>query len=136
MTELAQKVQQEVGLKAGDRVVAINDKPLASTQELTTAYHKFVERTLSYRDERSMFTDRRGVKYCRYWDTSEYKSIAKAFAKEANKTVFSYLFAFRPYVSGTAQEAYLHIDVLTKEGIIQRYTVLPQLVDNSYITLE
>lgn len=126
----------KVGLKAGDRVVAINDKPLASTQELTTAYHKFVERTLSYRDERSMFTDRRGVKYCRYWDTSEYKSIAKAFAKEANKTVFSYLFAFRPYVSGTAQEAYLHIDVLTKEGIIQRYTVLPQLVDNSYITLE
>ncbi|MBB6276444.1 PDZ domain-containing protein [Porphyromonas circumdentaria] len=126
----------KAGLKVGDRIVAINDKPLTSIQELTTAYHKFVERTLSYRDERSMFTDRRGVKYCRYWDVSDYKSIAKAFAKESNKTVFSYLFAFRPYVSNAQQEAYIHLDVLTKDGIIQRYSVLPQFIDNSYITLE
>ncbi len=126
----------KVGLKAGDRVVAINGKPLASTQELTTAYHQFVERTLTYRDERTSFTDRRGLKYCRYWNTADYKAIAKAFAKENNKTIFSYLFAFRPYVSGTNQDAYLDIDVLTKEGVIERYSVLPQLIDNSYITLE
>ena len=103
--------------------------------QLNAAYRLFVENTLQYRDESSMFTDRNGVKYCRYWRKDNYSSIQKQLAKEKYLSIFSYLFGFRPYILGERPTPYYTFDVLS-EGVTQRLNVMPELHDNSYITLD
>lgn len=124
------------GIKVGDRIVGINGKAMTTIGELNTAYREFIQKTLTYRDEKTLFTNRQGLKGCRYWDVEDYKAIAKTFAKDKYKTIFAYLFDFRPYITSGNQSAYIEIDILDNEGIIQRRNVLPEIVDNSYITLD
>lgn len=125
----------KAGIRPGDVIVAINDKPMATVEQLNKAYRLFIENSIHYRDESSMFTDRDGVKYCRYWNTDCYKDIAKQIKKEKNLAIFSYLFGFRPYILGERETPYYLFDVLS-QGVTQRLNVLPEMHDYSYITLE
>lgn len=125
----------KAGIRSGDVVVAINDRPMATVEQLNAAYRRFVENSIQYRDESTMFTHRNGVKYCRYWRTDSYSGIAKQLAKEKNLAIFSYLFGFRPYILGERATAFYTFDVLS-QGVTQRLNVLPEMHDNSYITLD
>ena len=125
----------KAGIRANDVIVAINEKPMAMVDQLNAAYRLFVENTLQYRDESTMFTNRNGVKYCRYWRKDSYSSIQKQLAKEKYLSIFSYLFGFRPYILGERSTPYYTFDVLS-EGVTQRLNVMPELHDNSYITLD
>lgn len=126
---------EKAGLKAGDRITAINDKPIASIEALTTAYRDFVKETLRYRDEASIYTDRKGLKNCRYWSVPDYEKLAKQFAKEKYKTLFSYLFAFRPYIGSSTSSQEVNLD-LVKDGVMTRLAIEPILLNASYVSID
>ena len=75
------------GLQPGDRILAINGRTLGDTDltRLSEEHHRFVRETESYREAGPLG----------YWSPKSYGALRKAFASQP----YSYLFAFRPYVS-------------------------------------
>ena len=96
----------EAGLRPNDVIDRINDHKLDNTaEELTAAYKGFITNTMQYRDPKSIFTDANGFKRCMFWDTFSYPQIAEAFQKPGNKTVFSYLYYYAPYINPSGNNA-------------------------------
>lgn len=96
----------EAGLRPRDIIEKINDHKMNnSTEEFTAAYKGFITSTMEYRDPKTMFTDANGFTRCMYWDTFSYPKIAEAIQKPANKTAFSYLYHFAPYINPTGNNA-------------------------------
>ncbi len=124
------------GLKKGDRIIAINEKPMYSKIELSKSYQHFIHKTILKRDDLTRFTSKDGLKNCRYWKKNKYKSISKTINKNKFKTIFSYLFAFRPYIARKNNSPEISIDIIDNNGITRRHNILPIIVDKSYITLE
>ena len=124
------------GLLPGDRIFRINNKEVKDIQTLSASYRSFVERTLPYRDAATLFTDRNGLKNCRYWKPEEYKNVAKAIAKEKANSPFAYLFAFRPWITPQAETSPLIVLDVQRAGVLKQISITPVLVDNSYISLE
>ena len=124
------------GIKSGDRITAINGKMMDTKDALNKAYHSFVQETIRFRDGSTLYTDKYGLKNCRYWKSGDNKAIAKRFAKNKYKTVFSYLFNFRPYVSGNELPTSIVFDIVTKEGLMKQVSVMPEVRDASYYSLD
>lgn len=125
----------KAGIRTGDVIVAINNKPMNMLQELSNAYRDFADKTLSYRKRQDAFNDTKGAKGCRYWAPEHYKKIASIFQKEKYLTTFSYLFSFRPYIQSEQEDTFSVFDVLS-EGITKRIEVLPELKDESFFCLD
>lgn len=139
MTRIAQVVKNSpadlAGLRAGDYIIAIDAKPMANSTDLTKAYRSFIKESIYYRDEATMFTDGKGVKGCRYWDVEDFSKIQKLFEKKKFKTVFAYLFSFRPYISGDHPSEKVYFDV-NRGGVPHTIGVDPQMRYGSYISLD
>ena len=75
------------GLQPGDRILAINGRTLGDTDltRLSEEHRRFVRETESYREAGPLG----------YWSPKAYGALRKAFVSQP----YSYLFAFRPYVS-------------------------------------
>lgn len=126
----------QAGILQGDRIVTINGKMVADSKTLSKKYLDFVKSTLQYRDGNSAFTDRRGLKNCRYWKTEDYKQVAKTLAKEKYLSPFAYLFSFRPWVyEGAEAPTGITFGVL-RDGVLQNIEVTPTQRRSSYIALE
>lgn len=126
----------KAGIKAGDRISAINGKLLDTKEALNKAYHSFIKETLRYRDESTLFTERSGLKNCRFWGADYYKKLAKQFAKPKYKTAFAYLFNFRPYINGESPRPFITFDIVSSDGVIRQIDVTPELKVASYYSLE
>lgn len=130
---------EKAGLKSGDRIISINGKFIDKANELTVAYRNFVKETIVYRDETTMFTDKKGVKHCRYWAAKDYEKIASFIAKKKYKTVFSYLFAFRPYIIKDSTNGIGNDKIsfeINRNGELMNITVTPILLNNNYVSLD
>lgn len=127
---------EKAGILPGDLIIAINGKPMASSDELTQAYRRFLKETLFLRDESTLFTNREGVHNCRYWHVKNYEKIAKEINRKKYKTVFSYLFAFRPYIIGAPDGSEnIYFDV-NRKGVPMTIVVTPSQLDCGYIALD
>lgn len=89
MSRVAQVIKNspadQAGIQAGDYIIAINAKPMASSNELTRAYRSFVKESIFYRDESTIYTDSKGVKGCRYWNLKDYKKIRQLLKRKSIK---------------------------------------------------
>lgn len=124
---------EAAGLKAGDHITAINGKFITNIDEINEAYKNFVRATITYRDEKTLFTDSNGLKHCRYWDETKYPKIIKAFNKEKYHTVFAYLFQFRPYINGGNTSDVITFNVV-RDGVMKSFQVTPFIYNYSYVT--
>lgn len=89
-----------VAIQAGDIIEKIDDKKMKkSPGDFSVAYRRFIRETMSFRDEKTKFTDAGGYTNCMYWDKVQYPKIADAFKKPEYMTGFAYLFSFEPYVN-------------------------------------
>jgi membrane-associated protease RseP (regulator of RpoE activity) len=96
----------EAGLRPRDVIEKVNDQKMDyTTEEFTAAYKGFITSTMDLRDPKTIFTDANGFKRCMYWDTFNYPKVAEAIQKSANKTAFSYLYHFAPYINPTGNNA-------------------------------
>lgn len=96
----------EAGLRARDVIEKVNDQKMNyTTEEFTASYKGFITSTMELRDPKTTFTDANGFKRCMYWDTFNYPKVAEAIQKSANKTAFSYLYHFAPYINPTGNNA-------------------------------
>lgn len=113
------------GLRSGDRILRIGGKALTPTslEALSEKYRDFLSDTYKHRIQ---LRDGSGS---HAWAQGSYGSIKKALEREKYAAVFSYLFAFRPYVDD-AKTTELSFEV-ERDG--QRYTlsIQPLLRDES-----
>lgn len=139
MSRVAQVIKNspadQAGIQAGDYIIAINAKPMASPNELTRAYRSFVKESIFYRDESTIYTDSKGVKGCRYWNLKDYKKIRQLFEKKKYKTIFAYLFGFSPYISGEDLSGQIFFDI-NRGGMPHTIAVTPQLRHCSFVSLD
>jgi hypothetical protein len=90
----------KAGIRPLDRIDAIEDRRMGGTsQQLTSAYHRFIFNTLKLRDESTRFVDANGFPDCMYWDELKYPQVAKEFNNRKSLTVFSYLFKYAPFIN-------------------------------------
>lgn len=112
------------GLKAGDRIRAINGLALSETSPETLAhsYKRFIKETEEYREPGMLG----------YWNPKSYAALRKTFESKSYASPFSYLFAFRPYIKAEQEQAL----VLDIERAGERYTLLlqPELRQESTLT--
>lgn len=88
------------GIRAGDIIEKIGKHKMNySAEELTRSYKYFINRTMEYRDPKTLFTDANGFDQCMYWDTFKYPQIADVMQKADYNPVFSYLYYFAPYIN-------------------------------------
>jgi putative PDZ domain protein len=113
------------GLRSGDRILRIGGKALTPTslEALSEKYRDFLSDTYKHRIQ---LRDGSGG---HAWAQGSYGSIKKALEREKYAAVFSYLFAFRPYVDD-AKTTELSFEV-ERDG--ERYTlsIQPLLRDES-----
>jgi putative PDZ domain protein len=113
------------GLRSGDRILRIRGKALTPTslEALSEKYRDFLSDTYKHRIQ---LRDGSGG---HAWAQGSYGSIKKALEREKYAAVFSYLFAFRPYVDD-AKTTELSFEV-ERDG--ERYTlsIQPLLRDES-----
>jgi hypothetical protein len=88
------------GILPSDKIDAIEDKRMDRTsQQFTSAYRRFLFKTLKLRNESTRFTDANGFPDCMYWDERKYPQVAKAFNDRKQLTAFSYLFKYAPFIN-------------------------------------
>ena len=113
------------GLRSGDRILRIGGKALIPTslEALSEKYRDFLSDTYKHRIQLRDGSEGHA------WAQGSYGSIKKALEREKYAAVFSYLFAFRPYVDD-AKTTELSFEV-ERDG--QRYTlsIPPLLRDES-----
>ncbi|MEN9919995.1 MAG: hypothetical protein RL662_2431 [Bacteroidota bacterium] len=117
------------GLKSGDVVKQINniDFDFDITQ-LESSYRRFLIETMPLRDKKTKFIDANGFPDCMYWDKTKYPQIIEIFRKEdIYAPCFSYLYAFRPYVSGSSTKAAIEVEVKTTGGTTKKVRIIPQI---------
>ncbi|MDR3993976.1 DUF4136 domain-containing protein, partial [Parabacteroides sp.] len=94
------------GLRPRDIVEKINDQKMNYTaEEFSAAYKGFITNTMKYRDPKTQFTDANGFKRCMFWDTFKYSQVADAIQKPGNKTTYSYLYYYAPYINPSGNNA-------------------------------
>ena len=94
------------GLRPRDIVEKINDQKMNYTaEEFSAAYKGFITNTMKYRDPKTQFTDANGFKRCMFWDTFKYPQVADAIQKPGNKTAYSYLYYYAPYINPSGNNA-------------------------------
>lgn len=71
----------------------------------SAAYKGFITNTMKYRDPKTQFTDANGFKRCMFWDTFKYSQVADAIQKPGNKTTYSYLYYYAPYINPSGNNA-------------------------------
>ena len=115
----------KAGLRSGDRILRIGGKALSLTslEAHSEKYRDFLSDTYKHRVQ---LKDSPGQ---HAWSHNSYGSIRKALDREKYAAVFSYLFAFRPYVDDT-KTTELSFEV-ERDG--ERYTlsIQPILRDES-----
>lgn len=124
----------EAGLRAGDEIIAINDRHLGTADELSKGYLAFVKKSMACRTLELPFAIKNGPTNCRYWDSEDYARVAKLLDKDKYFGGFSYLFAFNPWIT-TAPRTGVTIDYL-RDGVMLRVVVEPKLQESCYVTLE
>jgi len=89
----------KAGIMPGDIVDAVENKRMLPSQKLSSAYRQFLVNTLKLRNDSTRFVDANGFRDCMYWDTKKYPKVTKEFNKKDNRTVFSYLFYYAPFIN-------------------------------------
>ena len=113
------------GLRVGDKILRIDGKPMSSTSvaDLSARYRDFLDDTYRYRTAEAMRPEQAP------WKSSSYTSVRKALVKDKYANVFSYLFAFRPYIS-EGKQTELSIDI-ERNGETYTLSLTPILRDES-----
>lgn len=127
---------EKAGLKKGDRIAAINGRPVEMPNKLTESYRLFLEKSMQYRAANSAFTDRHGLANCCYWNPEYAGKVARMLGRKSYNSPFSYLFSFRPWVYGKEPKALITFDIVNAAGILQQVSIVPAIVDESYVTLD
>lgn len=122
------------GLRPGDKVRAINGIRIRKeqTEDILEDYFSLMEQTDRHRmHPQSMQGSAQSQLKSRYWKPEQYPTIAYAISRGRSEAAFSYVFAFRPYISSEAVEQL----VFEIERRDQRHTVLvaPILRDETTI---
>ncbi len=90
----------QAGIEAGDMIQKINEiKTVGSPQKLSSNYRRFIDQTMSFRDEKTKYTDINGYDKCMFWDVFSYPKVEEEIKKPEYSSVFSYLFNFEPYIN-------------------------------------
>lgn len=76
-----------------------------SAEEFSSAYKRFISRTMEYRDPKTLFTDANGFRYCMFWDVFKYPQIADEVRDADYLPAFSYLYYFAPYINPSGNNA-------------------------------
>ncbi|MDR1526448.1 MAG: DUF4136 domain-containing protein [Dysgonamonadaceae bacterium] len=88
------------GLRMRDVIEKIDNLSMNRTaEEYTAAYKQFITKTMSLRDQETVFTDSNGFRYCMYWDKFKYTQVAEAIQNPGNMAAFSYLYKYTPYIN-------------------------------------
>lgn len=96
----------EAGIRAGDWVESIDGLSMDYTaEEFSAAYKQFITNTMKYRDPKTIFTDANGFTRCMHWDTFQYPYVSEAVQDKNNRSAFSYLYNFAPYINPTGNNA-------------------------------
>lgn len=94
------------GLRARDVIEKINNNKMNySAEEFSAAYKGFITSTMKYRDPKTRFTDANGFRRCMFWDTFAYPQVVDAIQESKNKTAFSYLYYYAPYIDPSGSNA-------------------------------
>lgn len=94
------------GLRSNDIIEKINDQKMNySAEEFSSAYKSFITQTMPNRDPKTLFTDANGFPRCMYWDTFKYPDVADAIQSSKNRSAFSYLYYFAPYINPSGNNA-------------------------------
>lgn len=94
-----------------------------SVADLSARYRDFLDDTYRYRTAEAMRPEQAP------WKSSSYTSVRKALVKDKYANVFSYLFAFRPYISESKQTE-LSMDI-ERNGETYTLSLTPILRDES-----
>lgn len=122
------------GIRPGDRLVTINGLPLdSSVAKMTEAYHRFLKKSWTYRDEDTIFPSVDGFQQNMYWKVDKYLQVAETMQDPRLFGAFSYLFSHRTYVNSPIIKQIV-VERERKNGQRDALLVAPDMVRKDYVT--
>jgi C-terminal processing protease CtpA/Prc len=121
------------GLRPGYIIQKINNKKFERNKDnLSAGYRLFIDNTMVFRDQSTLFTNTDGYTECMFWSPGCYTDIVKEFNNPDYPSQFSYLYYFEKYVSGKNDN---NIKIEAWDGIQKRiFRIIPQVRQSAAIS--